>query len=151
MWLNRFKWSDHFESSDEIITSLHELNRALRLGGQLLITLDNLANPVITLRSLIFYRLLNRLNIVPYYVGTTFEPHRLCRSIERLGFEELEVRSIMHFPRIFTMLLCRVLERLIVNSVHKRFLHLLMSFEHMSRRPTRFLTGYYVAIRATKH
>lgn len=141
---------DHFESSDEFVASLRELHRVLRVGGQLLLTLDNLSNPVIASRSLLPYRFLNRSNIVPYYVGTTFEPHRLCRSIEHLGFGVLEVQAIMHFPRIFTMLLCRVPERLIMNSAHKRFLHLLMSFEHMSCWPTRFLTGYFVSVRATK-
>src|SRR5574341_1753589 len=58
---------DHFESSDEIISSLQELHRVLRTGGQLLLTLDNLANPLISLRNVLPFGLLNRLNIVPYY------------------------------------------------------------------------------------
>ncbi|MER3446060.1 MAG: hypothetical protein C4291_04135, partial [Candidatus Dadabacteria bacterium] len=59
---------DHFELSDEVVASLKELYRVLRVGGQLLLTLDNLSNPIIALRSVLPFRLLSRLNIVPYYV-----------------------------------------------------------------------------------
>jgi SAM-dependent methyltransferase len=141
---------DHFESSDEIVYSLEELLRVLKPGGQLLLTLDNLANPVIALRSVLPYRLLNRLKIVPYFVGATLSPNRLRDHLERLGLMVMEVSAVMHFPRILAMAIIRVTEGHFGLKMQKRFLSLLMAFEHLSHWPTRFLTGYFVAVRAIK-
>jgi len=141
---------DHFESQDEIVISLRELYRVLRVDGQLLLTLDNLANPVIALRSVLPFRLLNRLNIVPYYVGATFGLSRLRNNLEQVGLEVLDVSAVMHFPRIFTMAIARMLERHAGRKIQRHFLHFLMTFEHLSRWPTRYWTGYFVAVRAIK-
>ncbi len=141
---------DHFESSDEITNSLHELHRVLRPGGQLLLTLDNLANPAIALRRLLPFRLLNRLNIVPYYVGATFGQHHLRKQIEQTGLKVLEIRAVMHFPRIFAMAMIRILGTHNGFETKRRFLSFLMAFEHLSRWPTRFITGYFVAVKAFK-
>lgn len=141
---------DHFQSLDEIIDSLRELHRVLRVGGQMLLTLDNLANPVISLRSILPFRLLNRLNIVPYYVGATLGPRRLSHHLKQAGLEVLEVGAVMHFPRIFAVTMARILERKADPETQKRFLHFWVSFERLSHWPTRFLTGYFVAVRAIK-
>lgn len=141
---------DHFESPHEIADGLRELHRVLRSGGQLLLTLDNLANPVISLRNILPFRLLNRLNIVPYYVGATLGPRRLCHNLKQAGLEVLEVGTVMHFPRIFTVAMARILERRSRPETQRRFLRLWMSFEKLSYWPTRFLTGYFLAVRAIK-
>jgi SAM-dependent methyltransferase len=141
---------DHFESPHEIADGLRELHRVLRSGGQLLLTLDNLANPVISLRSILPFRLLNRLNIVPYYVGPTLGPRRLCHNLKQAGLEVLEVGTVMHFPRIFTVAMARILERRAGPETQRRFLRFWMSFEKLSHWPTRFLTGYFLAVRAIK-
>jgi ubiquinone/menaquinone biosynthesis C-methylase UbiE len=52
---------DHFKSHDQILESLHELRRTLLPGGQLLLTMDNLANPAVWLRNSLPFRWLNRL------------------------------------------------------------------------------------------
>jgi SAM-dependent methyltransferase len=141
---------DHFESQDEISASLRELYRVLRVDGQLLLTLDNLANPVIALRNWLPYSILNRLNIVPYYVGATLKPQQLCECLRQSGFEVLDIRAIMHFPRIFTMLTTRAMENLAGQKIKHSFLSFLMSFELLSQWPTHFLTGYYIAVKAIK-
>ncbi len=51
---------DHFASTADIVSALAELYRVLRSGGRLLLTLDNLANPVVALRNALPSRLLNR-------------------------------------------------------------------------------------------
>ena len=81
---------DHFRSHSEIVTSLRELLRVLRPGGQLLLTLDNPANPLVGLRNALPFGLLHRLRIVPYYVGATCGPRGLRRLLPQVGFEVLE-------------------------------------------------------------
>lgn len=141
---------DHFELLDEIVASLHELYRVLQVGGQLLLTLDNLANPVIALRNALPFRLLNHLGIVPYYVGATCEPHLLQRILQQVGFEVLEFSAVMHCPRMFAVAIARMLERHAKPETQRCFLQFLMAFEHRSGWPTRFLTGHFVAVRAIK-
>lgn len=141
---------DHFESAEDLVISLHELYRVLKTGGILLITLDNRANPIVALRNVLPFRLTNRLGIVPYYVGATFGPRGLRRALQEIGFKISEVGTIMHCPRLVAVWAARVLERRVGAETQRHFLKLLMSFERLSAWPTRFLTGYFVAVRATK-
>ena len=141
---------DHFESRDEIMASLRELHRVLRPGGHLLLTLDNLANPLIALRNRIPFQLLNRLRIVPYYIGATFGPRRLRRVLQLMNFEVIEVNSLMHFPRVLGVAMARLLERYAAAETQKSFLRLLLAFERLSESPAKYLTGHFVAAKATK-
>jgi ubiquinone/menaquinone biosynthesis C-methylase UbiE len=140
---------DHFKSLDEIVASLHELYRVLQVGGQLLLTLDNLANPIIALRNALPFALLNHLGIVPYYVGATCGPYLMQRTLQQVGFEVLEVSTVMHCPRVFAIAMARLLEHA-KPETQRCFLSFLMAFEYLSSWPTRFLTGHFVAVRAIK-
>ncbi len=141
---------DHFESQAEIIISLHELHRVIRTGGQLILTLDNPANPIIKLRGALSIQFLNRLGVVPYYVGASFDSNRLRRTLVQVGFDILEVDAVMHCPRILAVAVSHTLEKSTGHEIQKRFLRFLMAFEVLSRWPTRFLTGHFVAIKAIK-
>lgn len=141
---------DHFESSDEITAGLNELHRVLRPRGHLLLTLDNLANPVIALRNMLPFNLLNRLNLVPYYMGATLGPERLRKQIENAGFKVLEMCAIMHFPRILIMVMDYILGSYWRLETNSRLFSFVRSFEHLSKLPTRFITGYYVAVKAIR-
>jgi SAM-dependent methyltransferase len=141
---------DHFQSHAEVIASLQELHRVLRPTGQLFLTLDNRANPLIRLRNALPFRLLHRLGIVPYYVGATYGPHGLRWVLREVGFEVLEVDAVMHCPRVFAVAIARLLERHAGHEIHKRFLHFLLAFEQLAAWPTRFLTGHFVAVKAIK-
>jgi len=141
---------DHFKSSNEILKSLKELERILRPGGQLLLTLDNGLNPFVALRNALPFNLLKSLGIVPYYVGKTFRPARLYRALKKLNFEVVQVTGVMHFPRFIAVLIARVLEKYSNQFVHEKFLRYLMAFERLSKLPTRLLTGQFVAIKAIK-
>lgn len=142
---------DHFESFDEIIISLYELHRILQKGGQLILTLDNLANPIVALRNALPFSLLNRMGIVPYFVGTACGPTVLQRALKRVGFEVLEIGAVMHCPRVLAVAVAQIFERFAKPKTQKRFLRILMAFEQFSHWPTRFLTGYYIAANAIKH
>ena len=141
---------DHFKSQEEIVISLRELHRVLRPTGRLLLTLDNLANPVIALRQMLPFDLLKRLGILPYYVGTTFAPHHLCRVLQHLGFHVSEMGAVLHCPRMPAVVLCRLLARYATSGTQRRFLRLLMAFEVLSRWPTRFFTGYFIVVNALR-
>jgi len=141
---------DHFKSHDEILISLRELYRVLRPGGQLILTLDNLANPIVLLRNGLPFRLLYRMKIIPYYVGVTLGPYRLQHFLKEAGFKVLEVEAIMHCPRVFAVAIARLLERHASPKTQEAFLRFLMAFENFSHLPTRFLTGHFIAVKATK-
>jgi len=141
---------DHFSSEMEIINSLRELHRVLRIKGQLIITLDNLANPIVFLRSILPFRFLFRSAIVPYYVGKSLTPQRLVHILKQLDFNILETTAIMHCPRVLVVALSRFLEKTASPPTIRGFLKILISFERLSYWPTRYLTGYFTAIRAIK-
>jgi SAM-dependent methyltransferase len=141
---------DHFESLDDLSVSLLELFRVLRPGGNMILTLDNLTNPIILLRNWLPFPLLKRLKIVPYYVGMTLGANRLKRLLKDLGFEVLEVDTIMHCPRALVVTITRWVEKHTSLKTQRSFLRLLMAFEGLSRLPTRFLTGYFIAVKARK-
>ncbi len=126
---------DHFPSHDEIRASLHEFRRVLRPAGQLLLTLDNLANPLISLRNAL---------------SATYGPYGLRCVLQEVGFNVLEVGTVMHCPRVLAVAIARLLERHTGPETQRRFLGFLLTFERLASWPTRFLTGHFVAVRAIK-
>ena len=141
---------DHFESMEDLSSALKELRRVLRPGGQLILTLDNPINPVVFLRNRLPSGLLRKIGAVPYYVGRTLGTRRLKRLLKELGFQLLETDVILHCPRILAVILAGWMEKHASRETQRKFLSLLMSFEKMSKLPTRFLTGYFVAVRCSR-
>lgn len=141
---------DHFESRDDLVMGLRELNRVLAPGGELLVSLDNLANPVVALRNALPFPLLHGLGLVPYYVGATVGPRGLRRILTAAGFEVADTSVIMHAPRIVAVLIAKLLGRRAGLRTRRAFLRALLPFESLSRWPTRHLTGYFIAARAVK-
>lgn len=141
---------DHLESKAHIIVALRELHRVLRTGGQLLLSLDNPLNPFIALRNALPFSLWQRMGVVPYYVGATLGPIPLRRTLVQLGFEVLEVRALMHCPRVIAIPIAWALERYAMPATKRRYLRFLMAFERLSRWPLRLVTGHFVAANAVK-
>lgn len=141
---------DHFDSLDDLVTGLRELCRVLRVGGQLLLTLDNLANPAVALRNALPFPLLHRIGILPYYVGATYRPGPLRRTLAGLGFDVAEITAVMHSPRMLAVAAAGLLERRAQPCIQRRFLRWLMASERLGRLPTRFLTGYFIAVKAVR-
>jgi SAM-dependent methyltransferase len=141
---------DHFAAHDQVVAGARELCRTLRRGGQLVITMDNLLNPIVWARNGALYPWLHRLGVVPYFVGKTCGPRGLRRLVREAGLDVREVRAVMHCPRVLAVALARRLAGA-PERTQRRFLRALMAFEHLRRLPLgRFLSGYFVAARAVK-
>lgn len=140
---------DHFEAVSEIHQALGELHRILRPGGKLLLTLDNAANPIIALRQALPARLLQRLGLVPYAMGVTVGPDRLKKMLEATSFTVLEMLPVLHCPRFFAVQRARKMKHAPAGQ-KERFLRNLGRWEALGSLPTRWLTGYFIAIFARK-
>ncbi len=142
---------DHMESVEDIATALAEIHRVLRPGGRLLLTLDNLSNPVIALRDILPDRVLTGLRLVPYYVGATCGPRRLRALVEQAGLELEEIGAVMHCPRMPAVLIANLLDRVGSDRLAASFSNSLLWWEKLERLPTRYLTGYFIRVVAIRH
>lgn len=141
---------DHFAELAELARSLGELARVLRPGGELLLTLDNEANPVLALRNALPSALLERTGLVPYRMGRSCRPARLRQLALAAGLDPLEIGSVMHCPRILGVWLSRVLDRVAGARARQAFFACLLAWERLGRWPTRFRTGYFLTLRARR-
>jgi SAM-dependent methyltransferase len=141
---------DHFHTPDEFRASLHEIHRILEPGGRLLLTMDNPVNPAVGLRNALPISFLNRIRLVPYYVGITYGPRRLRALLEQAGFQVIQTRAVMHCLRILAVPVSRVLQQIAGETVQRAWLKALLGCEGLARLPSRFLTGNFVAVLASK-
>ena len=146
---------DHFDDAAEIDRSIVELARVLRPGGTLLLTLDNPANPLVALAKALPREALNRtwlrwadatarVGLLPYHVGATYGRSRLGTVVEAAGFVVEETTAIVHAPRPIAVLIGQRIQG------GGRFLRALAALERLEQAPTRFVTGHFVAVRATR-
>jgi SAM-dependent methyltransferase len=141
---------DHFSNRAELLASIEELYRIIKPGGMLIITLDNPQNPIVWIRNNLPYRVLKRLGIIPYYMGETLSRTELIRALESKGFVICDSTVVVHSPRIFAIWAGHFLGRMKREGTQIRFRRLLRAFELLERLPTKHITGYYVAVKATK-
>jgi SAM-dependent methyltransferase len=142
---------DHFASLSDLVDGLVQLHRVLRAGGELLLSLDNLANPAIAVRNALPRQLMRRLRLfVPYDVGVTCGPKLLRRILIDVGFDVVDIKAVMHHPSLIAVAVACLLQRHASCEIQERYLGLLRSLERLSEWPTRFVTGHYVAVRARK-
>jgi len=140
---------DHFTKIEELVQSLRELARVLRPGGRLIVMLDNPSNPIVGLRNALPFAWLNRVGIVPYYVGRTIGARDLVQHLEAAGLSTNEVTYTLHCPRFLAVLATRLISRCQPRT-QQLLLRFLMAFEILNRFPTRAQTGYFVAVCASK-
>lgn len=141
---------DHFPYKKDIITSLKELERILKPGGVLIITLDNPQNPMVSLRNLLPYRLLKSFGLIPFYMGVTVSRPELIRMLESNGFRVHDSTVIVHAPRILAIWIGDIIDRIGSERIKVYFLRLLGMAERLKKLPLRNLTGYFVAVKAIK-
>lgn len=131
---------DHFADHAQIAAALAELERVLVPGGVLIVTLDNPGHPLVRVRNTLA-PLLRRAGVVPYAVGATHGRDGLCRALADGGFAVAEVTAVHHFPRLALV----ALERVLGARAGGGALRVACAAERLSRWPTRWWTGQYVA------
>jgi SAM-dependent methyltransferase len=141
---------DHFPTVEDIETSLGEINRVMRPGAEFIITLDNLQNPIIWLRSILPNNWLHRAGLLPYYVGETLTTGGLRNMLIKAGFEVKASSAILHCPRVVAIPLSSWIQKHCSERGQQRWLRVLMAFEWLSRTPLRYVTGHFVAVHALK-
>jgi len=141
---------DHFPSETDIVAALKELRRVLRVGGTLILTMDNKSN--LTYPPYIFIRLWMRLGLAPYFIGITLSPTQLRRALEEIGFGVEESTAIFHCPHPDALV--RWLERQgeglgrgrLDNAIRKGLAFL----DKLEGKRTKYLTGRYIVVKAVK-
>jgi UDP-N-acetylmuramoyl-tripeptide--D-alanyl-D-alanine ligase len=141
---------DHFATATELRKALNRLASLLAPSGELIITLDNLSNPVIALRNAVPHRWRTRLGLTPYYVGATCGPVRLRKYLEEAGLKVVELTAVVHVPRWPAIGLASLLEKYCSSRASERLLPVMQMFEALSGTRYRYLTGNFVAALALK-
>ena len=123
----------------------------MKSNGEVLLTLDNPLNPLVWIRNTLPFGLLNRLGIVPYFVGKTLKPSQIKQYLSEMKMKVEQTSMVMHMPRVLAVVLSRWAEKRMDPKAQKKFLNFLLSFERISSWPTRYRTGYFIAVKAVKN
>lgn len=91
---------DHFDDTAEIDVALAELRRTLRVGGALVLTLDNARHPLIRLRNALPHRVARRTGLVPFAVGATLDERDGRAALARAGLTVAAAEHLLHAPHV---------------------------------------------------
>jgi len=141
---------DHFGDAASILVALRQLFNSLAPGGSLLITLDNLSNPLIRLRNSLPWALVKRFGLVPYPVGKTVTPARFRHMLLEVGFEVREVGTLLHALRVPAVAVASLLDRFDAPQFHALFVRVCTAFECLGSAATANWTANYIAAHAVK-
>jgi SAM-dependent methyltransferase len=141
---------DHLSSEADIIAALKELGRVLRVGGVLILTLDNSSNP--TYPPYIIFCIWMRLGLSPYFIGRTLSLKKLRQNLEEIGFDVAECTAIFHYPHPDGLVrgLERSLRKLSRGKLDNAIRKALALLDKLEGKRTRYLTGRYIAVKAVK-
>ncbi len=141
---------DHFPSETDIIAALRELSRVLRLGGILVLSIDNNRN--LTYPPYCFIRLWMWLKLSPYFIGRTVSLNKLKRMLEEIGLHVEATTAILHYPHPDGVVrwLEHNLRKLSRGKLDTAIRNTLAYLERLEGTRVKYLTGRYVAVKAVK-
>jgi SAM-dependent methyltransferase len=141
---------DHFNNSADIPRSLVELRRVLRPGGTLVLTVDNLSNPLIALRNSLPYPFLRRLGLVSYPVGRSLTFQRARECVLEAGFTVLDAVGVMLSPRVLAIPVLELVSRRGSKRMTGMLRKTMMWMERFQSTVVARRLAHFVAIRAVK-
>lgn len=141
---------DHFLEIKDIQVSLREFFRVLKPAGTLILTMDNPQNPIICIRNLLPYRSAKALGVIPFYMGKTLHRRVLIQLLEAVGFEVRSVTAVTHAPRFIALHCERLLKKSSEGKLQNLLLRILLLCEYLEALPTRYFTGHFLVVMATK-
>jgi SAM-dependent methyltransferase len=130
---------DHFRDLRDLKPSLEELQRVLRPGGRLIVTVDNRQNlfdPLLRLASM--------LGFVPYYLGRSYSINELTAALDSAGFDVLEATGILHSLRLTAMASTAIASRLRSRWLMRQIHRLLLRTQQLEHTRWRYLTASFV-------
>ena len=136
---------DHLENAEEFEACLAEVAGLLRPGGLLIVTLDNLENPLY--RPL---RWASRRGWTPFPLGYTVSMKGLTRALTGIGLEVTHTELLLHNPRVVTTLLCLAFRKLLGRRADLPVRALLGIFSLLGHLPSRRWTACFIAACARK-
>ena len=141
---------DHFPSEKDIVIALEELGRILRVGGVLILTLDNSHN--LTYMPYYAVRFWMKLGLAPYFIGKTLSISQLKRTLERIGLHVEETTALFHYPHPDTLVrwLEHTLRKISAKKLDNAIRKTLTRLDRLEQRRTKYLTGRYIAVKAVK-
>jgi SAM-dependent methyltransferase len=136
---------DHFDNRQEFLSALQELERLVRPGGVLVITLDNPANPLYHV-----LRWASKSKVTGYPLGYTQTASGLEKDLRALRLEVFGRDWLLHNPRGISTLIFLAIRRALGRHADGVIRGLLGVFSLLGRLPTRSVTGCFLAVLARK-
>ncbi len=134
---------DHFDKKEDFVQALSELTRILRPNGCLILTVDNVLNPLYwPLRWLSW--------AAPFRLGYSPSPGTLSKLLRQAGLKEMGSAQLIHNPRMLSTLLFLGLRGVLGKRADSLIRGLLGMFALLGRLPTRRFTGCFWALSARK-
>ena len=136
---------DHFSSREDFQTALEELCRVLRPGGTIIVTLDNIHNPLYHI-----LRWLGHRGVAPFKMGYTTSLSGLVASLEEFGIAVTATDYHIHNPRLISTAIFLVARRTLGRFADGPIRGLLRVFGLLDRLPTRAYTACFIAACGTR-
>lgn len=134
---------DHFDSGHDFGRAIQQIVSALAPGGKLIVTVDNLWNPL-------YFPLkwLSRFSWAPYPLGYTPSLSRLKKILIHNSLNVLKTDCLVHNPRLISTAIFLSLRRILGNRASPWIEGILRAFSWLDTLPTRYISACFVAVAA---